>query len=95
MKAQPSFLVTTSLLTEHPIADFFCLSSVKASQKNMVTSFADEWEGSGIHIAYIVVGGQVSPENKLLNPSHIAERTWELFAQEKSKWTRNIDILET
>jgi hypothetical protein len=39
------------------------------------------------------VAGVVSPEDKYFNPPLIAERFWELYDQEKSAWTFDLDIL--
>ena len=53
---------------------------MKASQKNMVESFGRAFSDSGVHIGLIHVEGAVAPENKVLNPKMIAERTvvfWE------------------
>jgi hypothetical protein len=48
---------------------------MKASQKNMVESFSRAFSDSGVHIGLIYVEGVVVPENKVLNPKTIAERT--------------------
>ena len=41
----------------------------------MVESFHRAFGENGVHIGLIHVGGQVAPENKVLNPTTIAERT--------------------
>lgn len=46
----------------------------------MVQSFNRAFSEAGVHIGLISVGGAVKPENKVLNPKTIAERTvtfWE------------------
>lgn len=53
---------------------------MKASQKNMVESFSRAFSDSGVHVGLVYVEGVVAPENKVLNPKTIAERTvafWE------------------
>lgn len=93
MKAEqhPSFLVTSSLLWKYPFPMFFSLSMVKASQRNLVESLKLSFPD--VHIALLNVGGQVSPEDKYYNPPAIAEKFWELYSQEKSAWTFDLDLV--
>jgi NAD(P)-dependent dehydrogenase (short-subunit alcohol dehydrogenase family) len=70
------------------------LSLTKAAQRNLTESLAKVYGPQGVHVGLIIVGGPVAPENKKLNPAHIAERTWELYGQEKDKWTLEVDIRE-
>ncbi|CBY01164.1 hypothetical protein IAQ61_012041 [Plenodomus lingam] len=72
---RPALLVTNSALPWDPVPQLLSLSLVKAAQKNMVESFARAWEGKGVHIGLVFVEGTVAPENKVLNPKTIAERT--------------------
>jgi short-subunit dehydrogenase len=79
--SNPALLVTNSHLPWDPIPQLLSLSLVKASQKNMVESFHRDFGDSGVHIGLIHVEGTVAPENKVLNPKTIAERTvafWEV-----------------
>ncbi|MBO1764878.1 SDR family NAD(P)-dependent oxidoreductase, partial [Escherichia coli] len=78
--AKPALLVTSSHLPWDPLPALLSLSLVKASQKNMVESFQRAFGDSGVHIGLIYVEGTVTPENKVLNPETIAQRTvafWE------------------
>ncbi|KAF2854412.1 hypothetical protein T440DRAFT_496514 [Plenodomus tracheiphilus IPT5] len=72
---RPALLVTNSALPWDPVPELLSLSAVKASQKNMVENFARAWEGSGVRVGLVHVEGAVAPENKVLNPKTIAERT--------------------
>lgn len=90
---KPSFLVTGGLLWKYPLPAFFSLSMVKTSQRNLVESLKLSFPD--IHIALLNVGGVVSPEDKSLNPPAIAEKFWELYSQEKSAWTLDLDMLAT
>ncbi|KAG9195997.1 hypothetical protein G6011_01118 [Alternaria panax] len=79
-KSKPALLVTNSHLPWDPVPQLLSLSLVKASQKNMVESFSRAFGDSGVHIGLVFVEGPVAPENKVLNPKTIAERTvafWE------------------
>jgi hypothetical protein len=77
-------LVTNSHLPWDPAPQLLSLSIVKASQRNMVQSFRRAFDDSGVQIGLISVEGVVAPENKVLNPVTIAERTvafWEKGAK--------------
>ncbi|KAH7122596.1 hypothetical protein B0J11DRAFT_437697 [Dendryphion nanum] len=76
---KPSLLVTNSHLPWDPIPDLLSLSLVKASQRNLVQSLGRAFEKDGIHAGLIAVEGTVTLENKVLNPTTIAERTWGFF----------------
>ncbi|KAH8725265.1 hypothetical protein GQ44DRAFT_707436 [Phaeosphaeriaceae sp. PMI808] len=77
--SKPALLVTNSHLPWDPLPQLLSLSLVKASQRNMVQSFNRAFGESGVHAALISVEGVVTPENKVLNPITIAERTVEFW----------------
>jgi len=52
------------------------------------------YQKDGIHIAVVSVGGQVSPQAKILSPKNIADRLWGLFEQEQSEWIWDLELLE-
>ncbi|KAK3367773.1 hypothetical protein B0H63DRAFT_405091 [Podospora didyma] len=83
--AQPAFIVTSSLLPQHPYPPFFALSLVKAAQRNLMQSLAETYAGQGVHIGVIVVGGPVSPDHEAWNPENIAAKTWEWFLRAKEE----------
>jgi hypothetical protein len=87
----PSFLVTSSLLWADPFPMFFSLSMVKASQRNLVQSLQKTYPN--VHIALVNVGGQVSKQDKYLNPDAIGKKFWELYSQEKEDWTLELNIM--
>lgn len=76
---KPALLVTSSHLPWDPVPQLLSLSLVKASQKNMVESFHRAFSDSGVHFGLVHVEGVVAPENKILNPTTIAERTVEFW----------------
>lgn len=82
---KPTFLVTGTWLSDKPLPALLSLSAVKSSQENMVKSFHDAF-GEEIHFGLVKVMGVVKPDAKGTNPSKIAEKTVELFMQEKAKW---------
>ena len=69
----------------------FSLSMVKASQRNLVMSLQKTYPN--VHVALLNVGGAVSKEDKFLNPEAISRKFWELYSQQKGKWTEDLDIL--
>jgi hypothetical protein len=85
----PALIVTSSMLPQHPIPQLFALSLVKAAQRNLVQSLAMTYEN--ILVGLINVGGQVSPDAEVHNPTNIAEKTWEWFS--KSKQDKAFEVL--
>ncbi|KAG4433582.1 hypothetical protein IFR05_010929 [Cadophora sp. M221] len=91
VEQKPSFLVTSSLLWKYPYPAFFSLSMVKASQRVLVQTLGLSFPD--VHCALLNVGGQVSEDDKFLNPTAIAEKFWELYDQEKEAWTLDLDVM--
>jgi hypothetical protein len=59
----------------------------------MVQSFARAFEGSGVQIGFVSVEGTVAPENKVLNPTTIAERAvgfWEKRGEGEKEETLHV-----
>lgn len=79
---RPALIVTSSLLPQHPNPDVFSLSLAKAAQRNLMESLSLTYGSKGVVLGLINVGGRVSPEAKSLNPTNIANKTWEWFTQE-------------
>jgi hypothetical protein len=79
----PSFIVTSGLLHDHPVPTLFSLSLVKAAQRTLVLTLQRVY--TDFHIALLYIGGSVGPEEEVRNPANIAEQLWKLYAQEKSK----------
>ncbi|KIV99631.1 uncharacterized protein PV09_08696 [Verruconis gallopava] len=77
--ANPSLIVTGGFLHKTPIPEFFTLSLVKTAQRNLVQSLHQVYNPQGVHVGLVLVGGMVSPEAKVLNPTHIAKLVWEFF----------------
>lgn len=88
---KPSLLITSSLLWYSPIPQFFSLSMVKASQRNLVQSLQMTYPD--VHIALLNVHGPVSEGDEWLNPGKIAERWWDVYSQEKEQWTGELQTL--
>jgi NAD(P)-dependent dehydrogenase (short-subunit alcohol dehydrogenase family) len=93
MKAtdKPTLLVTGGMLWYTPVPEFFSLSMVKTSQRNLVRTL--EMTYPDVNIAQVNVGGVISVEDKIFNPNAIGEKLWEVYAQEKDQWTSEVNIL--
>jgi len=84
----------SGLLHKQPDPDEFSLSLVKTAQRNLVQSLHSVYNPLGVHVALVLVGGVVSPEQTVLNPKTIAEQTWQLYSQEQSSWELEIAMYE-
>jgi NAD(P)-dependent dehydrogenase (short-subunit alcohol dehydrogenase family) len=87
--ATPALIVTSSMLPQHPIPQLFVLSLVKAAQRNLMQSLALTYDS--ILVGLINVGGQVSPDAEVHNPTNIAAKAWEWFS--KSKESKSFEVL--
>ncbi len=78
-------------------------SMAKFGARGMAESMARELGPEGIHVAHVVVDGQIltpdardhSPERDeetFLDPDAIAETYWHLVTQDRSAWTLELDL---
>ena len=89
---KPSLLVTSGGLAKDPFPHVFSLAIGKAAQYNLVHSLHKAYTPQGVHCALIVVKGFVKDEAEVTTARHIAERTWDLFEQEKGKGVLEVEI---
>lgn len=74
-------------------------SSAKFAVRGMAESMARELGPEGVHVAHVVLDGQIlppdaeadSPEGSL-DPDAIAESYWHLVEQDRSAWTLELDL---
>ncbi|RDI43735.1 SDR family NAD(P)-dependent oxidoreductase [Aquicella lusitana] len=75
----------------------------KFSQRALAQSMAREFGPKGIHVAHVIIDGQIAtpavlkhfpdrPLNTFLNPDAIAETYWYLHLQDPSTWTHELDL---
>lgn len=76
--------MTNSFLYRDPLPEVFSLTITKAAQRSLVEMMAQTFAPQGVHVGLISVGGPVAPEKKVLNPTNIAEKTWEFFENGKN-----------
>jgi NAD(P)-dependent dehydrogenase (short-subunit alcohol dehydrogenase family) len=78
-------------------------SSAKFAARGMAESMARELGPEGIHVAHVVIDGQIlTPsarenepdrnEETFLDPDEIAENYWHLVEQDRSAWTLELDL---
>jgi short-subunit dehydrogenase len=65
----------------------------------MAESLARELGPQGVHVAHVVIDGQIrtsdvdDPDSaEYLDPDEIAENYWHLVTQQKSAWTLELDL---
>ncbi|WP_436902109.1 SDR family NAD(P)-dependent oxidoreductase [Halovenus halobia] len=78
-------------------------SAAKFAVRGMAESMARELGPDGVHVAHVVIDGQISTptlrgqqpdrdEDSLLDPDEIAESYWHLVEQDKTSWTLELDL---
>jgi NAD(P)-dependent dehydrogenase (short-subunit alcohol dehydrogenase family) len=84
-------------------ARFSCLAVGKFGLRALAQSMAREFGPKGIHVAHVVIDGQIDtprlreamPDRKthtMLNPNAIADTYWQLHNQDPSAWALEIDL---
>jgi NAD(P)-dependent dehydrogenase (short-subunit alcohol dehydrogenase family) len=75
-------------------------SAAKFACRGMAESMARELGPAGIHVAHVVIDGQILPADgpggrdtaEFLDPDAIAESYWHLVEQDRSAWTLELDL---
>ena len=78
-------------------------SAAKFAARGMAESMARELGPAGIHVAHVVIDGQIAnpptlerepdrDEETFLDPDAIAESYWHLVEQDRSSWTLELDL---
>jgi NAD(P)-dependent dehydrogenase (short-subunit alcohol dehydrogenase family) len=75
-------------------------SAAKFACRGMAESMARELGPGGIHVAHVVIDGQVLPTDgpgardteEFLDPDAIADSYWHLVEQDRSSWTLELDL---
>ena len=84
-------------------ARFSALAVGKFGLRALAQSMAREFGPRGIHVAHVVVDGQIdtprvremSPDREdhtMLSPDAIAETYWQLHSQQRTAWTLELDL---
>ncbi|QLG48770.1 SDR family NAD(P)-dependent oxidoreductase [Natrinema halophilum] len=78
-------------------------SAAKFAVRGMAESMARELGPLGIHVAHVVIDGQIEPPrvresqpdrdgDEFLDPDAIADSYWQLVEQDRSAWTLELDV---
>jgi NAD(P)-dependent dehydrogenase (short-subunit alcohol dehydrogenase family) len=76
-------------------------SAAKFASRGMAESLARELGPEGIHVAHVVIDGQIAPPDaetasrpseEFLDPDAIADAYWHLVEQDRSAWTLELDL---
>ena len=84
-------------------ANFAALATGKFGLRALAQSMAREFGPQGIHVAHVVIDGQINPprlrqaqpdreESTTLSPDAIAETYWGLHIQDPRAWTLELDL---
>jgi NAD(P)-dependent dehydrogenase (short-subunit alcohol dehydrogenase family) len=102
-----SLLFTGATASLRGRGPFVAFASAKAALRSIAQSFAREYGPQGVHVAHIVIDGDIDGErlrssapervaqsgnDGLLHPDAIAETYWQLHQQHRSAWTHELDL---
>ena len=84
-------------------ARFAALATGKFGLRALAQSMAREFGPQGIHVAHVIIDGQINTprlrevqpdreESTTLSPESIAETYWQLYAQDPRAWTLELDL---
>jgi len=96
-------LLTGATAAQRGGAGFAGLAVGKFGLRALAQSMAREFAPQGIHVAHVVIDGQIAtpdaherqPERAtatFLDPNAIAETYWQLYCQHPSAWTLELDL---
>ncbi|MSO74689.1 MAG: SDR family NAD(P)-dependent oxidoreductase [Alphaproteobacteria bacterium] len=98
-----TILFTGATASRRGTAQFFNFAVGKFGLRALAESMARELQPKGVHIAHIVIDGQIHseryahlakerPPDGLLAPDAIAETYWQLHRQPRSAWTFELEV---
>jgi NAD(P)-dependent dehydrogenase (short-subunit alcohol dehydrogenase family) len=84
-------------------AYFSCLAVGKFGLRALAQSIAREFGPKGIHVAHVIIDGQIGTPRQqamepkreahtFLSPEAIAESYWQLYIQDPTAWTLELDL---
>ena len=96
-------LLTGATASMRGSANFAALATGKFGLRALAQSMAREFGPQGVHVAHVVVDGQIntpraremSPDrddSTMLSPNAIAEAYWQLHTQDPTAWTLELDL---
>jgi NAD(P)-dependent dehydrogenase (short-subunit alcohol dehydrogenase family) len=102
-RGRGTILLTGATAALRGSAGFSCLAVGKFGLRALAQSLAREFGAQGIHVAHIIIDGQIDipklrtvspdrPAKTLLAPAAIAETYWQLYQQDATTWTLELDL---
>ena len=102
-KGRGTILLTGATASMRGSANFAALATGKFGLRALAQSMAREFGPQGIHVAHVIIDGQIntprvramSPdreEHTMLSPDAIAETYWRLHTQDPTAWTLETDL---
>jgi len=98
-----TILFTGATASTRGSARFACLAVGKFGLRALAQSLARELQPQGIHVAHVIVDGQIDtprlraaapgrPTSTMLAPDAIAEAYWQLHVQDPTCWSLELDV---
>ena len=98
-----TILLTGATAATRGSARFSALAVGKFGLRALGQSMAREFGPQGIHVAHVVIDGQINTqrvrgrygereEHTMLSPDAIAETYWQLHSQDQTAWTLEMDL---
>jgi NAD(P)-dependent dehydrogenase (short-subunit alcohol dehydrogenase family) len=102
-RGKGTLLFTGATASLRGSANFSCLAVGKFALRALAQSLARENGPRGIHVAHVVIDGQIDTPRvrgmmpgraaeTMLQPDAIAETYWQLHAQDPTAWTLELDV---
>jgi NAD(P)-dependent dehydrogenase (short-subunit alcohol dehydrogenase family) len=102
-RGKGTVLLTGATASLRGAAGFSCLAVGKFGLRALAQSLAREVGPLGVHVAHVVVDGQIDtprmramapdrPKHTLLSPEALAETYWHLHTQAPTAWTLELDV---
>jgi NAD(P)-dependent dehydrogenase (short-subunit alcohol dehydrogenase family) len=102
-RGRGTVLLTGATASLRGSARFAALAVGKFGLRALAQSMAREFGPQGVHVAHVVIDGQIStprvrgmspdrPEDTMLSTDAIAETYWNLHTQDRTAWTLELDL---
>jgi NAD(P)-dependent dehydrogenase (short-subunit alcohol dehydrogenase family) len=102
-KGGGTIILTGATASLRGSANFAALATGKFGLRALAQSMAREFGPQGIHVAHVVIDGQINTpqlresqpdreESTTLSPDAIAETYWQLHTQDPRAWTLELDL---
>jgi NAD(P)-dependent dehydrogenase (short-subunit alcohol dehydrogenase family) len=102
-REQGTIILTGATAALRGSANFAALATGKFGLRALAQSMAREFGPQGIHVAHVIIDGQINTptlretqpdreEHTTLSPDAIAKTYWQLHTQDPTAWTLELDL---